>query len=99
VAPTARDVQRYPRLPDTLVRGSAEALARRAANLVALDKLARAHVEATAGGGDKYVQRHLAAGKLLPRERIELLLDRDARSSSCARWPARHGAASPPAPA
>jgi acetyl-CoA carboxylase carboxyltransferase component len=77
VAPTARDVQRYPRLPDTLVRGSAEALARRAANLVALDKLARAHVEATAGGGDKYVQRHLAAGKLLPRERIEALLDRD----------------------
>ncbi|MCK6554383.1 acyl-CoA carboxylase subunit beta [Candidatus Binatia bacterium] len=33
---------------------------------------------ARAGGGDKYVARHRARGKLLPRERIELLLDRDA---------------------
>ncbi|MCW2667666.1 MAG: carboxyl transferase [Frankiales bacterium] len=32
---------------------------------------------ARAGGGDKYVARHHARGKLLPRERIELLLDRD----------------------
>ena len=30
------------------------------------------------GGGEKYTSRHKAAGKLLPRERIELLLDRDA---------------------
>lgn len=29
------------------------------------------------GGGDKYNARHLAKGKLLPRERIELLLDED----------------------
>ena len=29
------------------------------------------------GGGEKYTSRHKAAGKLLPRERIELLLDRD----------------------
>ena len=29
------------------------------------------------GGGEKYVRRHIARGKLLPRERIELLLDRD----------------------
>ncbi len=29
------------------------------------------------GGGEKYVQRHLARGKLMARERIELLLDRD----------------------
>ena len=29
------------------------------------------------GGGEKYVKRHLDRGKLLPRERIELLLDRD----------------------
>jgi acetyl-CoA carboxylase carboxyltransferase component len=33
---------------------------------------------ARAGGGEKYVARHRARGKLLPRERIELLLDRDA---------------------
>ncbi len=32
---------------------------------------------ARAGGGEKYVQRHRSRGKLLPRERIELLLDRD----------------------
>ena len=29
----------------------------------------------TAGGGEHYVKRHLARGKLLPRERVELLLD------------------------
>src|SRR5881409_1370560 len=33
---------------------------------------------ARAGGGEKYVARHRERGKLLPRERIELLLDRDA---------------------
>src|SRR5215813_13746109 len=30
-----------------------------------------------AGGGPKYVKRHLERGKLMARERIELLLDRD----------------------
>ncbi|HUC38171.1 MAG TPA: carboxyl transferase domain-containing protein [Acidimicrobiales bacterium] len=32
---------------------------------------------ARAGGGERYVERHRARGKLLARERIELLLDRD----------------------
>src|SRR5574341_682205 len=32
---------------------------------------------ARAGGGERYVARHRARGKLLVRERIELLLDRD----------------------
>jgi len=32
---------------------------------------------ARAGGGEKYVRRHRERGKLLPRERIELLLDPD----------------------
>ncbi len=32
---------------------------------------------ARAGGGEKYVARHLKRGKLMARERIELLLDRD----------------------
>jgi len=32
---------------------------------------------ARAGGGEKYVRRHRERQKLLPRERIELLLDRD----------------------
>ncbi|QWC86839.1 acyl-CoA carboxylase subunit beta [Nocardioidaceae bacterium] len=33
------------------------------------------HAKAVAGGGQKYVDRHHQRGKLLPRERIELLLD------------------------
>ena len=44
------------------------------AQLAALDaELAKAR----AGGGPKYVERHHGRGKLLARERIELLLDRD----------------------
>ena len=31
--------------------------------------------KATLGGGEQYNQRHLQRGKLLPRERIEMLLD------------------------
>jgi acetyl-CoA carboxylase carboxyltransferase component len=45
-----------------------------------LEQLALVETEldkARAGGGEKYVQRHLARGKLLPRRRIELLLDQD----------------------
>jgi acetyl-CoA carboxylase carboxyltransferase component len=45
-----------------------------------LDKLAEVdaeHAKALAGGGEKYVTRHRGRGKLLPRERIELLLDPD----------------------
>jgi acyl-CoA carboxylase subunit beta len=44
------------------------------ARLVEIDTLLE---KARAGGGEKYVARHRARGKLLPRERIELLLDRD----------------------
>jgi len=47
------------------------------ANRAAVAKLQAALHEATLGGGEKYVSRHKAAGKLLPRERVELLLDRD----------------------
>ncbi len=32
---------------------------------------------ARAGGGERYVERHRARGKLLARERVDLLLDRD----------------------
>lgn len=39
--------------------------------------LEAALADARAGGGDRYVDRHRRRGKLLPRERIELLLDRD----------------------
>jgi acetyl-CoA carboxylase carboxyltransferase component len=42
-----------------------------------LTELESALRQARAGGGEKYVTRHHARGKLLPRERIELLIDRD----------------------
>jgi acetyl-CoA carboxylase carboxyltransferase component len=42
-----------------------------------LDDLGRELEKARGGGGEKYVRRHHERGKLLPRERIELLLDRD----------------------
>lgn len=42
-----------------------------------LDELASEHAKALAGGGQKYVDRHHDRGKLLARERIELLLDPD----------------------
>ncbi len=47
------------------------------ANRSAVDVLRTALQDATIGGGEKYTTRHKAAGKLLPRERVELVLDRD----------------------
>ena len=51
--------------------------ANRAANLELLAELDRLLAQARAGGGQKYVDRHRARGKLLARERVELLLDQD----------------------
>ncbi|MCO5973531.1 acyl-CoA carboxylase subunit beta [Actinoallomurus soli] len=51
--------------------------ARRAAMLARLAELDAEHAKAVAGGGPKYVERHRKRGKLLARERIELLLDPD----------------------
>ena len=45
--------------------------------LDALAALDAEHAKALAGGGEKAVARHRKRGKLLPRERIELLLDPD----------------------
>jgi acetyl-CoA carboxylase carboxyltransferase component len=50
-------------------------MSRRAAMLAKLDALEAEHATAVAGGGAKYVDRHHARGKLLARERIELLVD------------------------
>ncbi len=69
--------QPYPTLATRVDPRSDEYRANEATNRAAIDKLRAALHEATLGGGDKYVSRHRAAGKLLPRERIELLLDRD----------------------
>ncbi|MGH3372881.1 MAG: acyl-CoA carboxylase subunit beta, partial [Nocardioidaceae bacterium] len=48
---------------------------RRAAMLRKLAELDVEHAKAVEGGGQKYVDRHHKRGKLLPRERIELLVD------------------------
>ncbi|GAA1308543.1 acetyl-CoA carboxylase carboxyltransferase subunit [Planotetraspora silvatica] len=50
---------------------------RREAMLAKLADLDAEHAKAVAGGGPKYVERHRERGKLLARERIELLVDPD----------------------
>ncbi|MGG8409101.1 acyl-CoA carboxylase subunit beta [Streptomyces sp. 12297] len=51
--------------------------AHRATALERLAALDDEHAKALAGGGEKYTERHRGRGKLLARERIELLLDPD----------------------
>ncbi len=50
-------------------------MSNREAMLEKLVDLDAQHAVAVAGGGEKYVERHHARGKLTARERIELLLD------------------------
>jgi acetyl-CoA carboxylase carboxyltransferase component len=64
-------------LASRLDRASESYRANRSANLRLLEELAEQLVLSRAGGGPKYVERHRARGKLLARERVELLLDRD----------------------
>jgi acyl-CoA carboxylase subunit beta len=64
-------------LRSSLDTGSPEYQANRDAQLVLLDELAGELGKARAGGGPRYQQRHHDRGRLLARERIELLLDRD----------------------
>ena len=49
----------------------------REASLELLEQLEAQLALAREGGGQRYVERHRARGKLLARERIELLVDRD----------------------
>jgi acyl-CoA carboxylase subunit beta len=66
-----------PVLPDR-VDGDAQAhVARRESLLELLAEHDRQLALANAGGGERYVERHHKRGKLLARERIELLLDAD----------------------
>ncbi len=48
---------------------------RREAMLEKLAELDAEHAKAVAGGGERYAERHRKRGKLLARERIELLVD------------------------
>ncbi|WP_116047609.1 acyl-CoA carboxylase subunit beta [Amycolatopsis palatopharyngis] len=57
---------------------SPEFEANRTAMLAKLTELETEHAKAIEGGGEKYTARHHKRGKLLVRERIELLLDEDA---------------------
>ncbi|MBB6175159.1 acetyl-CoA carboxylase carboxyltransferase component, partial [Nocardiopsis mwathae] len=59
---------------DTADPGFAE---NREAMLAKLAEIEAEHARALAGGGPRYVERHRARGKLLARERVELLLDPD----------------------
>lgn len=72
-----RAEQPYPVVTSRVDPRGEQFRANEATNRAAIDKLRAALHEATLGGGEKYTSRHKAAGKLLPRERVELLLDRD----------------------
>ncbi|MEU3726162.1 carboxyl transferase domain-containing protein [Streptomyces sp. NPDC031705] len=65
------------RLGTTVDPLAAEHAQARTAALERLAELDAEHAKALAGGGEKYTARHRDRGKLLPRERIELLLDPD----------------------
>jgi len=65
-------------LPDRVDPRSPDAQANTDAMLGQLALVEQQLDAARAGGGQNYVDRHRARGKLLARERIELLLDRDA---------------------
>jgi len=67
-----------PVLGTTLDPRSPEFAANRDAMLAQLSELDELWQRVLAAGGEKYVERHRNRGKLLARERVELLLDRDA---------------------
>jgi acetyl-CoA carboxylase carboxyltransferase component len=62
-------------LSSTVDRDSSSYQANYAAMQAAVERLRAELKRTTEGGGEKYVKRHLERGKLLPRDRVELLLD------------------------
>ncbi|SET43568.1 carboxyl transferase domain-containing protein [Oceanicella actignis] len=62
-------------LKSNFAAGSEQARANRAAHLEALEQIRAAAEAARAGGGPEALARHVARGKLPPRERVEALLD------------------------
>ena len=66
-----------PTLRTRIDRRSETYIANRTAMLERIAAVEALIEKAKAGGGEKYVTRHHQRGKLLPRERIELLLDPD----------------------
>ncbi|WP_427964262.1 carboxyl transferase domain-containing protein [Altererythrobacter sp.] len=64
-----------PVLTSTLDRESPEAKARFAHNKALAEELRAKVAETALGGTEKHRERHVSRGKLLPRERVERLLD------------------------
>jgi acetyl-CoA carboxylase carboxyltransferase component len=76
-------------LPTRVDRHSEEFAANRKALQEKLAEFEDLQAKARLGGGAKYIERHKARGKLLARERIELLIDRDSpflELSTLAAW-------------
>ncbi len=69
--------QRYPILRSKVDTTSDTYRANHKENFASLGEVLEAQATANRGGGSKYVDRHLARGRILPRQRIEMLLDRD----------------------
>ena len=65
--------QSYPVIRSRVDKKSPAYAANLEANSASLQKLEDALRLSRAGGGEKYVARHKKAGKLLPRERVELM--------------------------
>ena len=63
------------RLPSRFSPNTEEATARRAANLALVEELQERLAHARAGGSPRAVERHRARDKMLPRERIEAIID------------------------
>ncbi|MFI8261366.1 MULTISPECIES: acyl-CoA carboxylase subunit beta [unclassified Streptomyces] len=81
------------RLTTTVDPHAPDYLAHHAAATARLAELDAEHAKALLGGGEKYTARHKGRGKLLARERIELLLDPDTpflELSPLAAWGSDH---------
>jgi acyl-CoA carboxylase subunit beta len=61
----------------TVTADRPRAAVNREAMLERIAELDELRAEVRAGGGERYVERHRRRGKLLARERVELLIDRD----------------------
>ena len=77
VPPMRVNEQPYPVLSSHLELRGPTFESNREQNLKLMEPVLEALAKAREGGGARYTERHKARGKLLPRERIELLLDRD----------------------
>ncbi len=64
-------------LASTVDRASPDFARKREGMLGLVEQLDELLEQIRGGGGERYVERHRSRGKLLPRERIELLIDRD----------------------